>query len=108
MQTTEIPELTNVPDAEARDPYVVSPGEASALLAGHPRLTAASLGLGPKPVPGDGEPVLGPLRDVNGLFVAFSHSGATLGLIAGELLAEQMLTGAQPPLLAPFTAARFA
>ena len=83
-------------------------GEASGLLAAHPRLTAASLGIGPKPVPGDGEPVLGRLGDVGGLFVAFSHSGATLALIAGELLAEQMLTGEQPPLLAPFTAARFA
>ena len=81
--------------------------EASALLAGHPRLTAASLGIGPKPVPADGEPVLGRLGDVGGLFVAFSHSGATLGLIAGELLARQMLTGEQPSLLAPFTAGRF-
>lgn len=81
--------------------------EASALLAGHPRLRAASLGIGPKPVPADGEPVLGQLGDVEGLYVAFTHSGATLGLIAGELLAEQLLTGEQPPLLAPFTPARF-
>jgi fructosyl amine oxidase (glucosone-forming) len=76
------------------------------VLAGHPALAAASLGLGPEPVPADGEPVLGPV-EVDGLFVAFSHSGATLGLIAGELLADQMLTGEQPSLLAPFSAGRF-
>jgi glycine/D-amino acid oxidase-like deaminating enzyme len=80
--------------------------EASGVLSGHPRLSAASVGIGPKPVPADGEPVLGPL-DVEGLFVAFTHSGATLALLVGELLADQMLTGEQPPLLAPFTAARF-
>jgi glycine/D-amino acid oxidase-like deaminating enzyme len=80
--------------------------EASGLLAGHPRLSAASLGIGPKPIPADGDPVLGPL-EVDGLFVAFTHSGATLALVAGELLADQMLTGEQPALLAPFGASRF-
>jgi glycine/D-amino acid oxidase-like deaminating enzyme len=80
--------------------------EASGLLAGHPQLSAASLGIGPKPIPADGDPVLGPL-EVDGLFVAFTHSGATLALVAGELLADQMLTGEQPALLAPFGASRF-
>jgi hypothetical protein len=34
--TTEIPELTEIPDAEAQDPYVLSLAEQSELLAGHP------------------------------------------------------------------------
>ena len=33
---TEIPEPTEIPDAEARDPYVLSPAEQSERLAGHP------------------------------------------------------------------------
>jgi lysophospholipase L1-like esterase len=33
---TEIPQLTEIPDAEARDPYLLSPAEQSELLAGHP------------------------------------------------------------------------
>ena len=33
---TEIPQLTEIPDAEAQDPYLLSPAEASELLAGHP------------------------------------------------------------------------
>jgi glycine/D-amino acid oxidase-like deaminating enzyme len=82
-------------------------GAASALLQGHPPLRAASVGTGPKPIPGDGDPVLGPAPGVDGLHVAFTHSGATLGLIAGELLADQVLTGEQPPLLAPFRPDRF-
>jgi glycine/D-amino acid oxidase-like deaminating enzyme len=82
--------------------------EASAELAGHPALTPDSVGTGRKPVPGDGQPVLGPLPAVAGLTVAFTHSGATLGLVAGELLAGEVLTGRPNPLLEPFRPARFA
>src|SRR5918999_2414731 len=34
--TAEIPQLTEVPDVEARDPHLLSPVEQSELLAGHP------------------------------------------------------------------------
>jgi glycine/D-amino acid oxidase-like deaminating enzyme len=81
--------------------------EASAVLAGHPDLTAESYGVGPKPIPGDGEPVLGALQEVPNLFIAFTHSGATLGLIAGELLAGEILDGVESPLLAAFRPGRF-
>ncbi|WP_172836244.1 NAD(P)/FAD-dependent oxidoreductase [Microlunatus soli] len=81
--------------------------EARAVLAGHPRLQLLGVGHGPKPIPGDGEPVLGPLPGVDGCWVAFSHSGATLGLIVGELLAAE-IAGADPdPLLADFRPSRF-
>jgi glycine/D-amino acid oxidase-like deaminating enzyme len=81
--------------------------EARALLAGHPRLEAASWGIGRKPVPRDGDPVLGELEAVPGCHVAFTHSGATLGLIAGELLADEVLTGEPSPLLDAFRPSRF-
>jgi glycine/D-amino acid oxidase-like deaminating enzyme len=81
--------------------------EASDVLAGGPMLSAATYGIGPKPVPGDGEPVLGRLGGVEGLYVAFTHSGATLALIVGELLAYEMINNEPHPLLAPFTPARF-
>jgi glycine/D-amino acid oxidase-like deaminating enzyme len=82
--------------------------EASRLLAGHPEVKPASWRVGYKPIPGDGEPVLGQASRVPGCFVAFSHSGATLGLIAGELLADEVLSGQPHPLLAAFTPDRFA
>ena len=95
--------------------YRVAPGtveellaEASAVLAGHPRLEADWCGMGPKPIPGDGEPILGQIDDVPGLYVAFTHSGATLGLIAGELLAYEIVRGTPHPMLADFNARRFA
>ncbi len=81
--------------------------EASAVLAGNPELTAGSCGVGRKPIPGDGHPVLGAVPGVDGLHVAFSHSGATIGLIAGELLAEEIVTGSPSPLLAAFRPDRF-
>ncbi len=81
--------------------------EASRVLAGNPALELDGFGIGGKPIPGDGEPVLGELEQVSGYFVAFTHSGATLGLIAGELLAREILTGAKSPLLASFRPARF-
>jgi glycine/D-amino acid oxidase-like deaminating enzyme len=81
--------------------------EASAVLAGNPDLHVESYGVGRKPIPGDGEPVLGELDQVPGLFVAFTHSGATLALIAGELLAKQIVSGVPSPLLQPFRPARF-
>lgn len=81
--------------------------EASKVLEGHPKLELESYGVGPKPIPGDGDPVFGQLKDIDGYYVAFSHSGATLGLIAGELLAGEIATGKEHPLLANFRPARF-
>ena len=82
-------------------------GEASRVLAGHAELREAWCGIGPKPIPGDGEPVLGRIDAVPGLYVTFTHSGATLGLIAGELVAHEIVHGAAHPMLADFNARRF-
>ncbi|CZT36955.1 NAD(P)/FAD-dependent oxidoreductase [Rhizobium sp. 9140] len=81
--------------------------EASSVLAGHPRLELASFAAGRKPIPHDGDPVLGMLPNLPGCHVAFSHSGATLGLIVGELTAYEMATGQRHPLLETFRPERF-
>ncbi|MCO6003808.1 hypothetical protein NE236_02340 [Actinoallomurus purpureus] len=44
---------------------------------------------------------------MTGRHVAFTHSGATLGLIAGELLADEIVTGERSPLLEAFRPGRF-
>ncbi|TIV98486.1 MAG: FAD-binding oxidoreductase, partial [Mesorhizobium sp.] len=81
--------------------------EASKVLEGNPTLALESLHMGPKPIPADGEPVIGQLTGIPGYHVVFSHSGATLGLIAGELLAGEIVSGTPSPLLEPFRPARF-
>lgn len=80
----------------------------SAVLEGNPKLTLHSMGTGLKPIPGDGEPVLGALPGIGGYHVAFTHSGATLALIIGELLAGEVLAGVRSPLLDAFRPERFA
>ena len=81
--------------------------EASRVLEGNPGLVLEGYGVGPKPIPADGEPVLRQLDSIPGYYVAFSHSGATLGLIVGELLSQEILTGESHPMLATFRHSRF-
>lgn len=81
--------------------------EAAKVMEGNPQLEVASVGVGGKPIPGDGEPVVGAMKDIPGYYVAFSHSGATLGLIVGELLAYEVASGAEHPMLATFRPGRF-
>lgn len=81
--------------------------EAGRVMEGNPRLDVATIGVGGKPIPGDGEPVVGVFKAVAGYHVAFSHSGATLGLIVGELLAHEIATGTEHPMLATFRPERF-
>lgn len=57
----------------------------------------------------DGLPILGPTRRVAGLFYATGHyrNGILLAPITGELIAEAILSGANPPMLLPFLPDRF-
>ena len=81
--------------------------EADALLNPDAPLQVASYKAGWKPVPADGFPVLGEIPGVPGAWVAYTHSGATLGLIIGELLSLEILSGVHHPMLAAFRPARF-
>ena len=51
--------------------------------------------------------MLGAVDQVPGLYVGFTHSGATLGLIAGELLAYEIVAGRAHPMLTDFNLRRF-
>jgi glycine/D-amino acid oxidase-like deaminating enzyme len=81
--------------------------EARAVVAGAPALPIDGVHVGPKPVPGDGRPVVGAVPSAPGCFVAFTHSGATLGLVLGDLLAAEVVAGERSPLLAAYRPERF-
>lgn len=66
----------------------------------------AAMMLGLRPVPGDGLPAVG--LAAPGLHVAVMHSGVTLGPLIGELVAAEVMEGAESPLLAPYRPGRFA
>lgn len=81
--------------------------EARKILDPVPELEVAAVHIGPKPIPGDGDPVFGQVQALPGCFIAFSHSGATQGLIAGELLGEEIAYGIRHPMLEHFRPERF-
>ena len=62
--------------------------------------------LAARPVPGDGLPVIGACGP-DGLFLAVMHSGATLAVLAGALLADEVLNGTRPDILGPYRPERF-
>lgn len=70
------------------------------------RVVAARIGV--RPIPRDGVTIAGPCPEVEGLYVAVTHSGITLGALLGRLLAGELTSGAVSTLLEPFRPARFA
>ncbi|MBG6084082.1 NAD(P)/FAD-dependent oxidoreductase [Zhihengliuella flava] len=99
---------------ESEDGYEIPEGvvdelmeEAARLLDGVEELPKASWKIGRKPIPGDGEPVFGELEAVPGCYAAFTHSGATLGLLAGELITYEVTAGQKHPMLETFRPERF-
>lgn len=69
--------------------------------------TVADVRLGERPIPGDGLPVLGRVRELPNFHFAVSHSGATLCLHTGDLVAAEVLGADQDGVLADFRFERF-
>lgn len=81
--------------------------EAARLYSGEIAIKAADWKIGLKPIPGDGEPVFGELDAVPGCYAIFTHSGATLALIGGELVANELADGTKEEMLEQFRPERF-
>lgn len=82
--------------------------DACALYPGIGAGAVESVRVGERPIPGDGLPVLGRADAVPNFHFAVSHSGATLSLHAGDLVAAEVM-GADTNVadLAPFRFGRF-
>ena len=61
-----------------------------------------------RPMPADGESVVGWLPGADRVYVAVTHSGVTLGAHLGRLVAAEVAGGAELPELAPYRPDRFA
>jgi glycine/D-amino acid oxidase-like deaminating enzyme len=91
------------------DSVTASLADLSALFAGGAALQLDRVATGLRPIPGDGWSVVGRLEHLPGGWIVFSHSGATLGPVLGELLASEMLEpGFRSPLLDAYRPERFA
>jgi glycine/D-amino acid oxidase-like deaminating enzyme len=64
--------------------------------------------VGIRPMPEDGEPVLGFAPDLPGLYLAAMHSGITLAPAVGRFAAMEILDGARVEMLEPYRPERFA
>jgi glycine/D-amino acid oxidase-like deaminating enzyme len=63
--------------------------------------------VGLRPMPADGEPIVGPVAPVPGLYVAVLHSAVTLAPAVGRLVARELVDGAVEPVLAGCRLDRF-
>ena len=64
--------------------------------------------LGTRPVPEDGFPAVGRFGDMKGLYVAATHSGITLGPLLGQIIASEVMGGADDARLNAYRPDRFA
>ncbi len=60
-----------------------------------------------RPMPVDGQSIVGPLPGAPGLYVAVTHSGVTLAARLSQLIAAELTAGTQPAELAPYRPSRF-
>jgi glycine/D-amino acid oxidase-like deaminating enzyme len=60
-----------------------------------------------RPMPADGQSIVGPLPGAPGLYAAVTHSGVTLAAHLSRLIAAELTTGTVPADLAPYRPARF-
>ena len=63
--------------------------------------------VGARPMPADGEPIVGPVADVPGLYLAVMHSAVTLAAAVGRLVARELVDGTVEPALAGSRLERF-
>ncbi len=61
-----------------------------------------------RPMPADGQSIVGWLPGADGLYVAVTHSGVTLGAHLAELMTGELLAGVTTEELAPYRPGRFA
>ncbi len=60
-----------------------------------------------RPLPPDGQSIVGRLPGAPGVYVAVTHSGVTLAAYLSSLIATDLTTGTPPAVLTPYTPARF-
>jgi glycine/D-amino acid oxidase-like deaminating enzyme len=60
-----------------------------------------------RPLPKDGFPIVGRAAETAGFYLAVTHSGITLAPAIGQFSADEVLTGQDEPLLAPYRLSRF-
>jgi glycine/D-amino acid oxidase-like deaminating enzyme len=66
-----------------------------------------SFGVGYRPMPADGMPIIGPAVGIHRVSFAVMHSGITLAALAGRLMADEITSETPASELGPYRLARF-
>lgn len=99
-----------VDDAPENQPAAMAQRTASAIrkeLEGAEAIVPAFAGIGLRPMPVDGVPVIGSLPQVGGMYVCAMHPGVVLAAIVGQLASGEIVTGEPASALQPCRPARF-
>jgi len=64
--------------------------------------------VGTRPIPADSYPAVGPVRGIDGYYLAVSHSAVTMAPFLGRAVAAEIAHNRVEPLLAPYRPDRFA
>lgn len=78
-----------------------------AMLVGGDNVQLRGVEIGWRPMPVDGDPIIGHMPGIQGLYVTVMHSGVTLAAVAGRLTAVELIEDVSVTLLAPYRPARF-
>lgn len=70
-------------------------------------ITIGSVRIGQRPMPLDGLPIIGPVSQLDGLYLSVMHAGVTLAALAGRLVTRDLLGRQDGALLAPYRPVRF-
>ncbi|TWD84201.1 glycine/D-amino acid oxidase-like deaminating enzyme [Kribbella amoyensis] len=71
----------------------------------HVELLSARIGA--RPMPADGEPIIGPVAEAPGLYLAVMHAAVTLAPAVGRMIAAELVNGTTEPALAGSRLDRF-
>jgi glycine/D-amino acid oxidase-like deaminating enzyme len=58
-------------------------------------------------MPADGEPIIGPVSEVPGVYLAVMHAAVTLAPVVGRLVAQELVDGSVESALAGCRPERF-
>ena len=97
----------HTPDAELRDWAAELLARARRVIPGLAQARVAGYRVCVRPMPADGQSIVGWLPGTAGLYLAVTHSGVTLGAHVARLITEELRTGTPPADLAPYRPSRF-
>ena len=108
LEAPDVPVDLHTPDGKLRAGAAELLRRARLVIGGLADAEVAGYRVCVRPMPADGQSIVGWLPGANGVYVAVTHSGVTLGAHLAHLITAEVTSGAPAAQLAPYRPARFA